>query len=345
MFRKNRIEGKVMRVRFLRVAVILFFSVLFVKMETAGAQSALPSASGSQNRSPGLSLSSDDSFDNPFAPVQEVIPKTAEEVEGEIREQAFNAAITGLLPLNPEEIRNLLEHFDETQQAVEIPVYPYPKPEVVVETVSFDPGAKPPVLKVASGHVSTLTILDVTGAPWPIRDVTWAGNFEVIEPGEGGHVIRVTPTSEFAYGNMSILLLELKTPITFTLRVHRDVVQYRFDARIPEFGPYANVPLIDGGLTLVAGDATINAVLDGVLPSGAQKLDVDGADSRTTAYKYNAVTYVRTPLTLLSPGWSSSVSSADGMHVYTVSNAPVLLLSDRGTVVRARLNDRETSDE
>ena len=52
-------------------------------------------------------------------------------------------------------------------------------------------------------------------------------------------------------------------------------------------------------------------------------------------------TYVRTPLTLLSPAWQSSVSSADGMNVYALTNAPVLLLSDGGEFQRAILKEKE----
>lgn len=296
---------------------------------------------------PGMQLPVDDTMPSyggiadPYASVQ-----SAEQIEEEIRDEAFNAAITGLLPLQPDEIRKLLEKYDETQQAVEVPIYPYPRPEVVVQTVSLDPGNLPPVIKVATGHVATLNIVDITGSPWPIQDVSWAGNFEVVRPEEGGHVMRITPLSEFAYGNLSIRLLELKTPIIFTLQSSRDTVHYRFDARIPEYGPYANAPLIEGNsLTIAAGDAKIGSILDGVMPDGATKLNVIGVDGRTTAYKLAENTYVRTPLTLLSPGWSSSVSSADGMRVYVLANAPVLLLSDRGQVVRARITARSQDGE
>lgn len=307
--------------------------------------SALPEESAPV-RSPAFDLptAGTESID-PFA---EEVPsqiQSEEEIQAMIREQALNAALTGLLPMQPDEIRTLLERFDDTQQAVEVPVYPYPEPEVIVDTVSLDPGTKPPVLKVGVGHVTTLTMLDVTGAPWPIQDLTYAGNFEVITPEAGGHVIRITGMSEFGYGNISLRLMELKTPVTFTLKTSRDSVHYRFDARIPEYGPYAEAPLIDGGLTLVAGNSILGAILDGIPPTGSEKLVVDGVDGRTTAYQYQGTTYVRSPLTLLSPGWSGSVSSADGMNVYAVTNSPVLLLSDRGQVVRARLSEEEPLDE
>ncbi|MDP7142939.1 MAG: DotH/IcmK family type IV secretion protein [Alphaproteobacteria bacterium] len=266
---------------------------------------------------------------------------TREQVENRLREEAFNAAVNGLLPMKPDEIRRLLALFDKTKQAVETPIFPYPTPEVVVTTIPMDPGAKPPLVKVATGHVATVNVLDVTGKPWPIQDITWAGNFEIVQPEEGGHVVRITPLSEFAYGNMSIRLVELDTPIVMTIRTTRDVVHYRFDARIPEYGPYAEAPLIDGGLKIAAGDGVLGSILDGIPPDTAERLIVEGVDGRTSAYKVNATTYLRTPLTLLSPGWSGSVSSADGMKVYELSNAPVVLLSDGGAVVRARIGEDE----
>lgn len=319
--------------------------------ESIFGDSALPDE-GTASRDPGMDMSGDalglddsaDYADNPFATRPEV-QRSKEEIEAEVREKSYTAAVTGLLPLNPGDIRRLLQRYDETRQAVEVPVYPYPQPEVAVETVSLDPGATPPVIKAGVGHVTTLNMMDASGQPWPIQDISWAGNFEVLQPETGSHVVRITPMSDFAYGNVSVRLLKLSTPVTFTIKTQRDVVQYRFDARIPEFGPYADIPIVEGGLSIVAGNAAINEILDGVTPDGATKMAVSGVDGRTTAYDYEAMTYLRTPLTLLSPGWRHSVSSADGMNVYALANAPVLLLSDRGRVVRARVSQKEVADE
>lgn len=283
-------------------------------------------------------------IENPFAEPEAPVPKTPEEIEAEIRKRAYNAAITGLMPMKPEDIRNLLQTFDKTRQAVEVPVYPYPEPEIATETISLDPGTKPAQIKVATGHVTTLTLLDVSGEPWPIQDISWAGDFEIVQPEPGGHIIRITPMSEFAYGNISIRLLELKTPVTFVIKTHRDKVQYRFDARIPEYGPNAEPPLIETGINIAAGDSVLNAFLDGVPPAGSERLEVSGADGRTTAYRFSAQTYLRTPMTLLSPGWTSSVSSADGMSVYVMADAPVVLLSDQGKMVRVRLGEKGSDD-
>lgn len=302
--------------------------------------SALPDAGQVSARSPGLELPVDGGLAQNGAPA--VAPeKSEEEIRAEVREDAFNAALTGILPMEPEEIRKTLKRYDQTQEASEIPIYPYPEPEVVVKNVSLDPGVRPVEIKLATGHVTTLNIVDISGAPWPVQDVTWAGNFEVVQPEAGGHVIRITPMSEFAYGNISVRLIELKTPITFVLKTHRDGVYYRIDARLPQYGPMATPPLIDGGVTIAAGDASMTSVLDGVPPQSAKKLEVTGVDGRTTAFNVDGKIYVRTPLTLLSPTWTGSVKSADGMNVYTLARAPVLLLSDQGRMVRARLSEKE----
>lgn len=306
---------------------------------SASEASALPDGGNLEVRSPGLELPV--AGTPPGAEALAVPQKTQEEIDAEIREAAFNAALTGLLPLEPVEIRKVLERFDRTREAAETPIYPYPSPEVVVTNVALDPGAEPPLIKVATGHVTTLNVLDVTGAPWPIQDITWAGNFEIVKPESGGHVVRITPLTEFAYGNMSVRLIDLDTPITFMIRTHRDGVFYRADIRLPLYGPNAIPPLIEGGITIAAGDAAMTAVLDGVPPHRAVKMVVTGADGRTTAYKHDDKTYVRTPLTLLSPAWNASVRSADGMNVYLLGNAPVLLLSDQGRMIHARLTEKE----
>lgn len=300
--------------------------------ESAGTDS-LPDA-------PGLAFGADEAFS---------FEKTPEELEEETRKEAFDAALNGLLPLRPSEIRTLLERFDRTQESVSIPVYPGPKPEFAVQNIPLDPGVKPVSIKVSYGHITTINVLDSTGAQWPIEDIAWAGDFEIIETtaGEISNIIRVTPQSEYAAGNMSIKLLGLQTPVILVLDTSRDIVHYRFDAVIPDAGPLAKAPIIEAGVTLAAGDQDMTAILEGVVPTGAERLNVAGCDARTSAYSYNGMVFLRTPLSMLSPAWESSVSSADGTNVYAFREAPVVLLSERGKMVRARISSRGdyTDDE
>ncbi|MFK7838987.1 MAG: DotH/IcmK family type IV secretion protein [Bdellovibrionales bacterium] len=283
---------------------------------------------------PGLAFGGDDDV---FS-----FEKTPEELEEETRKEAFDAALDGLLPLRPEEIRTLLERFDRTQESVNLPIYPSPKPEIAVQNIPLDPGVAPVSVKVSYGHISTINILDSTGSPWPIEDIAWAGDFEIIETtaGEIANIIRVTPQSEYAAGNMSIKLIGLQTPVILVLDTSRDMVHYRFDAVIPEVGPFAKSPIIQGGINISAGDPQLTSILEGVIPPGALRMSVSGVDTRTSAYSYNGLTILRTPFSMLSPAWESSVSSADGTHVYAFRETPVVLLSEGGRMLRARISSR-----
>ena len=325
-----------------RVIIALFIGIFLLITAVARAQG--PALPGFGNAVPGNNNAALPAPQMPAGALPTAVQAPdPEALEAAIRRRAFDSALESLLPLKPDEIRELLEHFDRTQESVELPVYPMPKPEVAVENISLDPGAKPAVVRVAHGNVTTLNILDITGSPWPIEDISWAGNFEVIQSGTqtGTHIIRITPQSEFAYGNMSIKLLTLETPVILTMETSRDLVHYRFDALIPDYGPLAKAPIISKGLSITAGNPSVSSILQGIMPSGAERLNVRGVDGRTSAYKHGEQTYVRTPLTLLSPSWTSSVASADGMRVYTLQDAPVLLLSDNGAMVRAHLSARE----
>lgn len=253
------------------------------------------------------------------------------------RQQAFEDGLDQLMPLAPEQIRTLLNEFKKTREATETPIV-IPTPKTEVQTVSLDPSKPPIVIKTASGYVTTVTILDSTGSPWAIQDVTWAGKFNVTGGETGSHILRIIPQTAHGSGNISIRLVDLITPITFSIVAGLDEVHYRFDARIPKQGPLAKAPIIESGSldnTVVGDDSKMVEFLEGAPPTSAEKLVLNGVDDRTKAWRAGKNIYLRTPLTLLSPSWGSSVSSADGMNVYTLDEAPVLLLSDQGRMIKA----------
>jgi intracellular multiplication protein IcmK len=274
-------------------------------------------------------------------------PEVAKQkAEATLRKDAFKAATNQMMPLKPSEIRRILELYDETTQAAETPVYPSPEPESAFQTISLDPGTKPLVIKTAIGNVTTLSIVDVTGQPWPIQDLTWAGDFQIEQPEQGSHMLRITPTSQFAMGNVSMRLVGLNPPVIFSLKAERKSVHVRLDVQIPEVGPKGILPPVETAITTKAGDDYMTSVLMGVANGeGTERLKVDGVDGRTSAYNQGGMMYVRTPYTMLSPAWTKSVQSGDGMKVYALDFTPVILLSDKGKMVRAYLSHKETSDE
>ncbi len=252
------------------------------------------------------------------------------------RGRAFEQATQQTLPLSPEQIMEFMGRYEAAQQSALPPSVGQPRGEVKVTTLSLDPGVDPPTIDVGAGYVTTITMLDATGQPWPIEDIGVGGNFDVPAPGSGSHIIRITPMARFGFGNLSMRMKDLSTPITFKLAAGGNVVHFRYDARIPKNGPNAKTPLI-GRPNIVAGDDIIMTLLDNAPPATAKRLRVSGTDTRTMAWQIDERVFVRTPLTMLSPSWNASVSSADGTTVYEIDRTPVLLLSDQGQMLRARL--------
>ncbi|MDD5586224.1 MAG: DotH/IcmK family type IV secretion protein [Alphaproteobacteria bacterium] len=266
--------------------------------------------------------------------------------EEDYNRKSYNRASTGLLPLSSDQIRSFMRRLEATQEAAQPPSSGPPKGEVKVVSLSLDPGGEPPTINLNAGYVTTIDMVDATGAPWPILDVGIGGNFEVTPTQAGSHVVRVVPLTRLGNGNLSILLKDLSTPIIFRLSSGGPTFHMRFDARVPKLGPNAKTPLIERGrVGPVAGDQTITMILENAPPKAAKRLKVAGLDARTMAWRLEDKVFVRTPLTLLSPAWNASASSPDGMTVYEIGDAPVLLMSDNGAMLRARLMREEDHDK
>lgn len=257
--------------------------------------------------------------------------------------KSYDKASMGLMPLSPDQIRAFLRKLEITQDAAQAPSGGPPKGQTRISTLSLDPGVEPPQINLDPGYVTTITMVDATGEPWPILDVGVGGNFEVSPTQSGTHVVRVMPLTRVGTGDLSVLLKDLPTPVIFRLSSGGPNVDLRYDARIGKLGPGAKPPLISRP-RLEAGDETLTLILENAPPGSAKALKVSGLDARTKAWSVGSKVYVRTPLSMLSPAWDASVSSADGTSVYEIGDAPVLLMSDNGAMVRAQISRDEDHD-
>jgi intracellular multiplication protein IcmK len=277
--------------------------------------------------------------------IQDEAERALQEAKQKRYQTTYEKAYEGLVPLGPNEVRDTMTRYERTQRAAVPPSSGQPKGQVRVKTLSLEPGSEPQTINVSAGYVTTIAIVDATGEPWPILDLGIGGNFEVSKTGGGdggSHVVRVMPLTRFGYGNLSILLKDLSTPIIFKLASGGSTVDYRFDGRVPRMGPQAKVSLIDRkGASIKAGSAEIMTFLDNAPPPNAKRVRVSGTDSRTLAWQIDNRMFVRTPLTMISPSWDASVASADGTTVYEMNETPVMLMSDNGTLIRARVTPKE----
>jgi intracellular multiplication protein IcmK len=248
-------------------------------------------------------------------------------------DQAFANTMTNMMPLKPEQIKLLHQLFDKTQRAVaEEPGTP-PKPTSSSVTVNMSPGATPPIIRLSQGYVSSLVFMDSTGASWPIAsfDIGDPKSFN-IQWDKKGHTLLVQSLSHYKSGNLAVMLKGLDTPIMITLMPGQTAIDYRVDLRVPRLGPNAN-PVLDG--LPASGNVALISVLDGIPPKGAESIKVNGGECQ--AWTLGGKLYLRTPLTVLSPAWISVMSSSDGTHAYEIQKTPIILASERGKVVKLKV--------
>jgi len=233
-------------------------------------------------------------------------------------------------PLSSQQIKTLRNLFDQSQRAAA--TYPGvpPKPTSTSLMVNLSPGATPPLIRLSAGFVTSLVFLDSTGAPWPIQayDLGNPKSFNV-QWNKKSNALLVQALSHYKSGNLAVILKGLDTPVMITLMPGQNAVDYRVDLRVPGIGPNANPVL--SGLPVAESPQLLN-VLNGVPPAGSKTLRVTGGDAR--GWLLNGRVYLRTRLIVLSPGWISKISSADGTHAYELQSTPVVLTSARGKLVK-----------
>lgn len=252
-----------------------------------------------------------------------------------IDEKAFKSVKDQLFPLTPEQTIDIRREHNRQALANVTEVGAPPRPTATSQIVNLSPGSTPPVIRLAQGFVSSLVFLDSTGAPWPINayDLGDPSAFN-IQWDKTSNTMMIQSQKLYTYGNLAVRLVGLNTPVMITLIPGQKAVDYRMDMRIQGIGPNAQTLPLEVGVPASANDMLLH-VLDGVPPPGSVRLAVSGGDAR--AWLYKSKMYVRTNLTVLSPGWIGSMTSADGMHAYEMQKSPVLLVSWHGKIMQLKI--------
>lgn len=252
-----------------------------------------------------------------------------------IDKKAFKDMTRNLYPLNPEQVVKLKQIYETSEYAKASTAGTPPKPTATSQFVNLSPGSTPPVIRLSQGFVSSLVFLDSTGAPWPIAayDLGDPSSFN-IQWDKTSNTLMIQATKLYNYGNLAVRLRGLNTPVMLTLIPGQKAVDYRVDLRVQGYGPNAKSMPTEEGIPPSANDLLLH-VLEGVPPPGSRRLVVSGGDAR--AWLSNEKMYVRTNLTILSPGWLASMTSADGTHAYEMQKSPVLLVSWHGKVMQLKV--------
>lgn len=273
-------------------------------------------------------------FEEERAAMREAVPPT-QRIPDRDSIVAFNTMLQQNMPLTPQQIVQLRQQIDTAQRASSVSPNVPPKPVSTTLIVNLEPGATPPAIRLAQGYVSSLVFVDSTGAPWPIAsfDIGHPQAMNIQWDGKS-NILLLQAVLPYSDGNMVIRLLGLPTPITLELVSGQRVVDYRVDIHVPGIGPNTKdlpvgTPLPDSANQLLLG------VLDGVAPAGSRLLHVQGADAQ--AWLLRQKLYLRTRLTVLSPGWFGKMVSPDGMNAYELPKTSSVLVSRYGEPTELRI--------
>ncbi len=214
------------------------------------------------------------------------------------------------------------------------------KPITRTHIVNLDPGVPPPVLRVTKGQLTSVVFSDMNGQPWFIKDVSL--NRDMFSDGREAaagqqadltNVLTLEPKMAASYGNVTVKLKGLSTPVIFILAAAQQEVDMRVDSKVPGRNPdapdtvnYTSLPTIDASLT---------SFLDGVPPKEARRLHVSGL-SNTEAWMHKDSLYVRTDAEAQYPAYYSSARSTSGKAVYRFDsrqNSVTLLSNGRAVTV------------
>lgn len=241
---------------------------------------------------------------------------------------AFNAMMAQNMPMSPDQVVKMHQQIDLAQRAASVPANIPPKPVSSTIMINLAPGTTPPAVRLAQGYVTSLVFVDSTGQPWPIASFD-IGNPKAVNMQWDGksNVLLMQAVTPYTTGDMVVRLMGLPTPITLEMVAGQRVVDYRVDLHVSGIGPNTkDLPL---GTNLPnSANQLLLGVLDGLAPAGSKALTVTGADSQ--AWMLGEKMYLRTRLTVLSPGWVGKMVSPDGMIAYELPKTSSVLVSKFG---------------
>lgn len=251
-----------------------------------------------------------------------------------LRDEAFKQLLDKISPLTPDQIIEMRKQQDKTQQAVATTPNTPPRPVSSTLTIDLSPGVTPPVIRLSAGFVTSLVFVDSTGQPWPIADYSLGNpkNFN-IQWDKKTNTLFIQSTIAYSSANLAVRLAKLDTPVMLSLVSGQREIDYRVDLQVQGRGPNALVAVV--GNDLPTGNPLLLSVLDGVPPPCSVELEVPGGHGRAWMSKGKLI--FRTQLTVLSPAWSSIVSSPDGTKVYEMTQTPLILASQNGRTIKIEL--------
>jgi intracellular multiplication protein IcmK len=273
----------------------------------------------------------------------------------------YVAARRNAIPLTPGMIEDLKQRYGAVQRATagEGGSTLVATPMTRSINVSLGPGGATNIIETVPGYPTAISFLDSTGQPWPIAwdtngvpdtgsgskgagggPAVEAMGFDVTVPVKGSNVLQLQPRMPYLRGGVLVNLQGAPKPLAFMVISSKGQYDADVTIRVADRGPNAREDIITRPDTPETGAPYLTAMLDGVPPSQAVPLSVEGVSpDDVRAWQMGDRDYIRTRYTLLSPEWVASEDGSDGTTIYAVPQTPVVLLSAGGQPIAARLEE------
>jgi intracellular multiplication protein IcmK len=255
---------------------------------------------------------------------------------------AFDAMKKDMMPLTPDQIRQLRSDIDDEDRAAAAPPKFVPKPVSSSLRAVMSPGATPPVVRLFANFETSVLFIDEAGRALNIEAVdvpgrdSKAGVFNVTwatDSKSQTNVLTISPNSQYAMGNIQVHLAGVMAPVTVMLISGQHEVDTRADVRVSGVGSSIR------GDTLPSGaDESLQAFLDGVPPQGAKPLTSSLASVQVWSLGGQFIVKTGPDLSVVSPAYLQSKSSPDGTTVYVEPAVSPLMALSQGQPVNIQIS-------
>lgn len=282
------------------------------------------------------------------------------------------------LIMSPSEITYSKQQMEDSQYALHGDIDRTPESRII--QINLGPGAGTPTLHLIPDYVTTITVVDRNGNPWPISYVrpgashrfdVEAPALQLLNAGQGAlasktsaasasgnaavtsgstaipnNMLTVQPLFFGATTNLMVTLDGLDEPIMLMMRSGAPKGK-KFDGRVTlrvmDNAPNAPLPSVQVN-DLPAINKQMLSFLQQTPPKGAVSMKVSGVDpSRLQVWRWKGDYYVRSDYPLVSPGWTA-YDPQGSSAAYKIPITPMLLVRLGGQVIKVSIHSKDTAD-
>jgi len=203
---------------------------------------------------------------------------------------------------------------------------------------------------LSADYTSTIMFMDRDGKKWPIKNYTLSLGEKVIHSVIDTGTIIFQPRQQFGKGNLVVMLKENDMPVTMTVLVSPEKVDFQTKVRIDDFGPYSQPSFSGGGVGSystndLSGMSNFTKkdmllLLQGYVPNESYELK-NVNDDNVQVWAKDKLMFVRSEDEMISPrlvnNENNKVSDVNGTKIYVIPYTPSLVLLRQGRYIELNI--------